>query len=193
MTNTEKEALILENSLIKRHKPRYNVQLKDDTAFLHLSINRNQAFPRIEVVRKPKKKRGIETFGPYHSAGALRKTLHVLNRHFYLRTCPDSVFRNRSRPCLEHQIGRCPGPCTLPYPQEEYSAHIEDATLFLQGKTKTLTTRIETKMLEASDALEFERAALYRDQLKAIEASLARQDVDRSKNKRSRTCCRRCS
>ena len=181
VTNSAKEALILENRLIKKHRPRYNIQLKDDTGFLHLSINRNIAFPRIEVVRKPKKKRGVQTFGPYHSSGALRKTLHVLNRHFYLRTCPDTVFRNRARPCLENQIGRCPGPCVLPVPQEEYDGHLDDAVLFLEGKTDSLTKRIERKMLEAADRLEFERAALHRNQLEAIEASLATQDVDRSK------------
>lgn len=181
VTNTEKEALILENRLIKKHRPRFNVQLKDDTAFLHLMIDQNQSFPRLQVVRKPKTKPGMISFGPYHSASAIRKTLHVLNRHFYLRTCPDTVFRNRSRPCLEYQIGRCPGPCTLPYPQEKYAAHIHDAILFLEGKTEALVERIEGKMLAASEELAFERAALYRDQLIAIEASLARQDVDQTR------------
>ncbi|NUN15838.1 MAG: excinuclease ABC subunit UvrC [Myxococcales bacterium] len=172
----EKEALILENELIKKHQPRFNVQLKDDKNFLHIRIDRAVPYPRIEVVRR-RKNDFAYYFGPYDSATAIRSTLRILQRHFYLRTCPDTVFRNRSRPCLEHQIKRCPGPCVLPYPAEKYQEQVHEVTLFLGGRGQELVSNLKTKMRQASDQMEFELAAHYRDQILAIERSLQQQHI----------------
>ena len=171
-----KEALLLENELIKRHQPRFNVKLKDDKNFLNIRIGKEHAFARLQVVRK-RKKDGADYFGPYHSATAIRATLKVINRHFQLRTCRDSDFARRTRPCLEHQIGRCPAPCVLPVAREEYQRHVDDVRLFLQGRADALSARLRAKMGAAAEALEFELAARYRDQLDAIERSLTPQKV----------------
>jgi len=171
-----KEALLLENELIKRHQPRFNVKLKDDKNFLNIRIGPEHAWPRLEVVRR-RKRDGADYFGPYHSATAIRNTLRVINRHFQLRTCRDSDFKNRARPCLEHQIGRCPAPCVLDVAPESYRESLADVKLFLSGRGEKLKKRLSDKMTAASEALEFELAARYRDQLHAIERSLAPQNV----------------
>ena len=120
ITANEKEALILENTLIKRHRPRYNIRLKDDKNYASLRVDTAHEWPRVEVVRKQKDD-GATYFGPYSSSGAVRRTLNVLNKHFQLRTCSDSVLSNRTRPCLQYQIKRCPGPCVFDIDQEEYT------------------------------------------------------------------------
>lgn len=171
-----KEALLLENELIKRHQPRFNVKLKDDKNFLNIRIGSEHPFPRLQVVRRRKKDKA-DYFGPYHSATAIRATLKVVNRHFQLRTCRDSEFARRTRPCLEHQIGRCPAPCVLPVDPVEYRKHVEDVKLFLDGRADHLVTRLKAKMDAAAEGLEFELAARYRDQLQAIERSLTPQKV----------------
>jgi len=171
-----KEALLLENELIKREQPRFNVKLKDDTNFLNIRIGKEHPFPRLQVVRR-RKKDGADYFGPYHSASAIRQALKVINRHFQLRTCRDTDFARRTRPCLEHQIGRCPAPCVLPVPLGEYQRQVDDVRLFLQGRAEALGTRLKAKMGAAAEALEFELAARYRDQLAAIERSLTPQKV----------------
>ena len=178
ITASEKEALILENTLIKAHKPRYNVQLKDDKSFLSLRVDKNQKWPRVEVIRSKgssKTKPGQRTFGPYSSAYAIRQTLQVLNKHFMLRTCPDHVLSNRSRPCLQYQIKRCPGPCVLPVDKERYQQDVHQAVMFLEGRGDELVERLREKMHRASEELEFELAARYRDQIQAIEKVLERQ------------------
>ncbi len=174
VTANEKEAIILENTLIKEHKPRYNVQLKDDKNFLSLRINMDHPWPRVEVVRKQKKD-GAKYFGPYHSASAIRRTLRVLNKHFRLRTCPDSVLNNRSRPCLQYQIKRCPGPCVFDLDRDEYMGHVRDAVMFLEGRGDELVDNLHTSMMQASEELEFELAAHYRDQIQAISKVLEQQ------------------
>jgi excinuclease ABC subunit C len=171
-----KEALLLENELIKRHQPRFNVKLKDDKNFLNIRIGAEHPFARLQVVRR-RKKDGADYFGPYHSATAIRQTLKVINRHFQLRTCRDSDFKRRTRPCLEHQIGRCPAPCVLPVSVEDYQRHVDDVRLFLLGRADALNARLKTKMQAAADALEFELAARYRDQLAAIARTLTPQKV----------------
>jgi excinuclease ABC subunit C len=177
LCSNDKEAVILENELIKKHQPRYNVELKDDKSFLHIRIDRSQPFPRLEVIRRPRKKDRAVLFGPYHSASAIRNTMRIVNRHFSLRTCPDNVFKNRSRPCLEYQIQRCPGPCVLPYPEEKYAEHIDDVVLFLSGKTGDLLKTLKRKMKDASGQMNYEVAAHHRDQIHAIEKSLTQQGV----------------
>lgn len=176
VSQNTKEALLLENELIKRHQPRFNVKLKDDKNFLNIRIGAEHAFPRLQVVRR-RKKDGADYFGPYHSATAIRQTLKVVNRHFQLRTCRDTEFARRTRPCLEHQIGRCPAPCVLPVDPAEYRRHVDDVKLFLDGRGDALRSRLEAKMTAAAENLEFELAARYRDQLGAIERSLTPQKV----------------
>ena len=171
-----KEALLLENELIKRHQPRFNVKLKDDKNFLNLRIGYEHAFPRLQVVRR-RKRDGADYFGPYHAASAIRATLKVVNRHFQLRTCRDTDFARRTRPCLEHQIGRCPAPCVLPIAPADYAKNIDDAKLFLAGRGEALLARLRGHMSAASNDLAFELAARYRDQIDAIERSLEPQKV----------------
>ncbi len=176
VTATEKEALILENELIKRHQPRFNVRLKDDKRFLHLRLASDQDFPRLQVVRRPQRD-GAQYFGPYASASSARQAIALINRHFQLRTCPDAVFRNRTRPCLEYQIHRCLGPCVLPVDPAEYASHVKDVALFLSGRRGELVGRLQGKMHAAAEAEDFERAARYRDHIHALQTSLEQQSV----------------
>jgi excinuclease ABC subunit C len=176
VTHTEKEALILENELIKRHQPRFNVELKDDKSFLHLRIDDRGDWPRIDVVRRPKKD-GARYFGPYHSAGKIRQTLKLVERHFQLRNCDDLSFKNRARPCLQYQIKRCPAPCVLAVDKAAYHAQVADVMLFLQGRHAELVDRLEAQMRAAAAEFAFERAAVYRDQVRAIRGSLEPQEM----------------
>lgn len=174
ITGTEKEALLLENELIKKHRPRFNVMLRDDKNFISLRLDVSKPFPRLEVVRRIKRD-GARYFGPYSSASSIRETLRVVNRHFQLRTCQDSVFANRRRPCLQYQIKRCPAPCVLDVPVEDYKRSVDDVSLFLSGKTDELTATLRARMKALASELRFEDAAMLRDQLVAIERSLEKQ------------------
>ncbi len=176
LVHNEKEALLLENELIKKHKPRFNVLLKDDKQYISLRLDRTQPYPRLEVVRRYQKD-GARYFGPYSSASAIRETLRIINRYFHLRTCTDHVLANRKRPCLLHQIGRCPAPCVYPVPEQEYRKSVDEVVLFLEGKAGELVEGLRSRMKQASSKLEFEEAARIRDQLLAIERSLERQKV----------------
>ena len=176
LTSNEKEALILENELIKRHQPRFNVELKDDKNFLHLRIDESAKWPRIEVVRRPRRD-GARYFGPYHSASKIRETVNIVERHFQLRTCDDLSFKNRSRPCLQYQIKRCPAPCVLAVDEDEYRRQTREVSLFLQGRLDDVVTRIDARMKEAAQRLAYEEAARYRDQLLAIKGSLESQHM----------------
>ncbi|QRK07997.1 excinuclease ABC subunit UvrC [Archangium violaceum] len=176
LVHNEKEALLLENELIKKHKPRFNVLLKDDKQYISLRLDRTQAYPRLEVVRKYQKD-GARYFGPYSSASAIRETLRIINRYFHLRTCTDHVLANRKRPCLLHQIGRCPAPCVYPVPEQEYRKSVDEVVLFLEGKAGELVDGLRARMKQAAGELKFEEAARIRDQLLAIERSLERQKV----------------
>jgi excinuclease ABC subunit C len=169
VTSSEKEATILENHLIKEQKPRYNVKLRDDKEYLSLRLSTVHEWPRLELVRKPKRD-GARYFGPYHSATAARRTLSVVEKHFKLRTCSDRELASRKRPCLEYQIKRCPGPCVLEVDRETYGAQVRAVALFLDGRHDELTAELKTRMKEASERLEFELAATYRDQLSAVES-----------------------
>lgn len=176
VTSNAKEALLLENTLIKKHRPRFNVMLRDDKNYLSLRIRRDQAWPRVELVRQIRSD-GALYFGPYHSAQSVRQTLTLLNRYFHLRTCPDHVLNNRQRPCLQYQIRRCPAPCVLPVDREAYLDDVDHAVLFLQRRQDELVPRLERAMLAASEDLAFELAGRYRDQLQAVQASLTTQDA----------------
>jgi excinuclease ABC subunit C len=176
VVSTEKEALLLENELIKKHRPRFNVQLRDDKNFLCLRLDTRHRFPRLETVRRPKRD-GARYFGPYASAASIRETLRVVNRFFQLRTCADHVLENRKRPCLLHQIGRCPAPCVLPVPEARYRESVEAVVLFLEGRSAPLLESLRGRMKAAAQRLEFEEAARLRDQVIALERSLERQAI----------------
>jgi excinuclease ABC subunit C len=176
ISQNPKEALLLENTLIKKHRPRFNFMLKDDKNYLSIRVDLEHEWPRVELVRQISKD-GARYFGPYHSAQNVRKTLNVLNRYFQLRTCPDTILNNRSRPCLQHQIKRCPAPCVLDISRDAYMDDVGHALLFLQGKQVELTEELVTQMMRAAEHMEFERAAHLRDQIKAIESSLTQQSA----------------
>ncbi len=178
VTRTEKEAVLLENELIKKHRPRFNVRLRDDKDFIVLRLDRRHPFPRIEVARaRQRKDDGARWFGPYSSASSIRETLRVMNRWFQLRTCTDHVFDHRKRPCILYQIHRCPAPCVYDFPREDYERSVEDAVAFLEGREGDLTERLQGRMREAAAAMRFEDAARVRDQLRAVERSLETQRV----------------
>jgi excinuclease ABC subunit C len=176
VTNTDKEAALLENQLIKSHQPKYNVKLRDDKEFLSLRLDPKKAWPRLEVVRRPKPD-GAQYFGPYHSATTARQTLRLVNRYFQLRTCTDTELRLRTRPCLQHQIKRCPAPCVLDVDADEYQAQVANVGRFLEGRHDELVRDLDERMKQASNDLEYERAAVYRDQLRAVERAREEQRV----------------
>jgi len=176
ITANEKEALLLENTLIKRHQPRFNVNLKDDKNFLVLRLDPKAEWPRLEVTRRLGDD-GAHYFGPYHSATSCREALRVVNRHFQLRTCTDHVLHNRRRPCLQYQIKRCPAPCVLPVAREQYDDQVRDVRLFLDGKSDELMSRLTARMKDAAARTDFEVAADIRDQIRALEVTLEEQQV----------------
>lgn len=176
VTSTEKEAAILENSLIKQYQPRYNVKLRDDKEFLNLRLDVAHAWPRLEVVRRPAND-GARYFGPYHSATAARRSLHLVNKHFQLRTCTDQELESRSRPCLQHQIKRCAAPCVYPVDRPWYEQQVRAVELFLGGRHDELSRELKRKMADAAEGMEFELAAIYRDQLRAVDALRSEQRV----------------
>ena len=178
VTRSEKEAVLLENELIKKHRPRFNIRLRDDKDFIVLRLDERHPFPRLEVRRAREPRRaGARYFGPYSSASSIRETLRVVNRHFQLRTCTDHVFDHRKRPCILYQIKRCPAPCVYDVPATEYRQSVEDAIEFLEGRESDLVGRLRGRMDEAAGALRFEDAARLRDQLQAVERSLEKQRV----------------
>ena len=176
VTYTDKEAALLENQLIKSHQPKYNVKLRDDKEYLSLRLDAKRPWPRLEVVRRPKPD-GAQYFGPYHSATSARQTLRLVNRYFQLRTCTDAEFRLRSRPCLQHQIKRCPAPCVLDIDEEEYRAQVTNVARLLDGQHDELVRDLDSRMKGASGEFEYERAAIYRDQIRAVERAQEEQRV----------------
>ncbi|HZV00924.1 MAG TPA: excinuclease ABC subunit UvrC [Planctomycetota bacterium] len=178
-THTDKEALLLENTLIKRHRPRFNVKLVDDKTFLSIEITTDEPFPRARLVRRPRRGKGI-VFGPYASASSVRETLRLIKRWFPLRTCSNAELRNRTRPCIEHQMGRCGAPCVGLQTPEDYAKVVDDVVLFLKGKDDTLLPRLKERMNDFAQKLQYEQAARLRDQIEAIEGTLERQRVARS-------------
>ena len=178
VTRSEKEAVLLENELIKRHRPRFNVLLRDDKDFIVLRVDRRHPYPRLEVARaRNRRDDGARWFGPYPSASSIRETLRVVNRWFQLRTCTDHVLSHRRRPCILHQIHRCPAPCVLDVPVEEYARSVDDAVAFLEGREGELLDRLRARMREQAAAFRFEEAARLRDQVRAVERSLETQRV----------------
>ncbi len=176
LTDNEKEALLLENSLIKTHRPRYNINLRDDKSYVSLRMTKHP-FPRLFITRKIIKD-GSQYFGPYASVADLRKTLKLLQQIFQIRDCTDSFFSNRSRPCLRHQIKRCSAPCVGDATSEGYEKQVRQASLFLKGEKGELVERLAREMEEASSALRYEEAAMIRDRIEAVEETLEPQSVE---------------
>lgn len=179
VTDNEKEALILEHTLIQRHLPRFNVRLKDDKSYLSIRIDPTVDWPKVHLVRRWRRD-GALYFGPYASSNAVRKTLRWIRRHFGLRSCTDPVFRSRTRPCLYYQIRECSGPCVDLITREQYAAKVQEVILCLRGKRDDLLARLRQEMLRASDDLQYERAAILRDQIRAIDETFEPQKIDRT-------------
>lgn len=177
VTRTETEALLLEANLIKRLRPRFNVLMRDDKSFPYILLTTNHPSPGLFKHRGARTKSG-EFFGPFASAGAVDRTIHALQRAFLLRSCTDSFFENRSRPCLMYQIKRCAGPCTNEVSKEDYAELVREAKAFLSGRSAKVQSEISAAMLAASDNLDFERAAIYRDRLTALSHVQTHQGIN---------------
>ena len=179
VTNSDVEALLLEHNLIKSHRPRFNVTLRDDKSFPYVHLSAHE-YPRLSFYRGSRKLPG-RLFGPYPSASAVHETLNQLHKLFRLRSCKDTFFANRSRPSLENQIGRCSAPCTALITPGDYARDVESAVLVLEGRAQDVTARLGRDMDRAAEALDFERAAALRDQLAALRNVQAHQVVTRAR------------
>lgn len=177
VTSTEVDALLLEHNLIKTQQPPYNILLRDDKSYPYIFLSSEDKFPRLSLHRGAKRKKG-QYFGPYPGAGAVRESLHFLQKVFKVRQCEDSYFKNRSRPCLQHQIDRCTAPCVDLVSKEEYDAQVESTTLFLRGKSRQLMVRLADDMEAAAAQLAYEKAAVYRDQLSQLQHVQASQGIE---------------
>lgn len=176
VTETEKESLILENQLIKKYRPRYNVDFRDDKAYFNIRIDAGSAFPKFQLVRKIQKD-GAFYFGPYPSSAASKETLRFLQPIFPLRTCSDHELKTRTRPCVEYQIKRCCGPCASLIDTEAYRKLVMEGVSFLEGKEKKLLKQLRVKMNTAAEALNFEEAAILRDRILAVQKTIEKQLV----------------
>ncbi len=176
VTASEQEALILELNLIKRHRPRYNVSLKDDKTFPYLKIDLNQDWPRVHITRRLEDNEG-RYFGPFASAKSVRQTLKVLKGIFPFHSCTRTITGTDTRPCLEYHISRCPGPCIGAVSKEEYAAVIKQVILFLEGKQEAIVRELKNQMKKASASLDFEKAALIRDQIQAVKRVVEGQRI----------------
>ena len=178
VTDTEKEALLLENTLIKKHRPRYNLNLKDDKTYFSLRIDPNEPFPRVTIIRK-RQQDGARYFGPYASAASAREVLRQIQRIFPLRHHPWKSCHQRSRPCLYHQLGQCSAPCHGKISEIDYQQLVTATIFFLEGKRQDLTSGFKQKMHQAAEKHEYEDAARWRDLLRAVETTLERQKMVR--------------
>ncbi len=176
VTHTEAEALLLENNLIKQHRPRYNVLLRDDKSYPHVYVSTEHPYPRLAFQRGARRGQG-RYFGPYASAGAVRDTLNLLQKLFRVRQCEDSFFRSRTRPCLQYQIGRCTAPCVGQVTRAEYLEDVQHAIQFLDGQANEVVETLIARMEFAAQELDYERAALHRDQIQTLRRISERQYV----------------
>ena len=177
VTTTEVDALLLEHNLIKTHKPPYNILLRDDKSYPYIFLSSEDEFPRIAMHRGAKRRKG-QYFGPYPSSGAVRESMHFLQKVFKVRQCEDSYFNNRSRPCLQYQIDRCSAPCVDVVTQEDYAQQVESTRLFLSGKSQELMVRLADDMEQAAAQLSYEKAAVYRDQISQLQHVQASQGIE---------------
>jgi len=175
-THTETEALLLENNLIKAHRPRYNIVLRDDKSFPYIYLSSDETFPRLAFHRGPRRGKG-RYFGPFASAGATRETLNLLQKLFRVRQCESSFFRNRSRPCLQHQIERCTAPCVGLVDAQSYADDVRHAVMFLEGKSEAMIDELVARMEKASQTRDYEAAARYRDQIVSLRRVQERQYI----------------
>ncbi|MBT8128350.1 MAG: excinuclease ABC subunit UvrC, partial [Gammaproteobacteria bacterium] len=180
VTHTESEALLLENNLIKEYRPRYNVLLRDDKSYPYIYVSDRDKYPRIDLHRGARKKPG-RYLGPYPNAGAVRETINLLQKTFRIRQCVDSYFRNRSRPCLQYQIKRCTAPCVDLISEQAYHQDIKHALLFLEGKSSQVIEELVDTMETAAEKKNFEKAAVYRDQISTLKRITERQHVSAEK------------
>lgn len=176
LTKTEVEAFLLEASLIKKHRPKYNIRLKDDKSYPYIQLTMQNEYPRLYLARKVKKD-GSLYFGPYTSGGAVFGTIRFLNRLFKIRDCTDSIFKSRTRPCMTHQIGRCTAPCVNLISKDDYCQDLEGAKEFLKGRSRKLVKDLEKKMLFAASEEKFEVAAKMRDSMTAIKSIIEKQTI----------------
>ncbi len=176
ITHTEGEALLLESNLIKEHRPRYNVLLRDDKSYPYIYVSNQDPFPRIVMHRGAKRGKG-KYLGPFPNAGAVRDSLNFIHKLFRIRQCEDSYFKNRSRPCLQYQIKRCTAPCVGYISEDQYQQDIHHALMFLEGKSTQLVDDIVVQMEQASKNLEFEKAAEYRDQIRMLQKVVEKQYI----------------
>ena len=168
VTATEADALLLENTLIKQHHPRYNILLRDDKSYPYIYASTHQTYPGLSFYRGRKRRKG-RTFGPYASVGALRDTLNILQKLFRARQCSDSFFRNRSRPCLQYQIKRCTAPCVGYITPEDYRADVDLTLRFLEGRNEEVMRDLTARMDQASEGLDYEQAAEWRDRIQSLQ------------------------
>jgi excinuclease ABC subunit C len=177
VTSTEVDALLLEHNLIKTQQPPYNILLRDDKSYPYIFLSSEDKFPRLSLHRGARRIRG-KYFGPYPSAGAVRESLHFLQKVFKVRQCEDSYFRNRSRPCLQYQIDRCTAPCVDLVSEEEYAGQVENTAMFLRGKSTELMVRLADDMEKAAAEMAYEKAAVLRDQLAQLQHVQASQGIE---------------
>ncbi len=177
VTSTEVDALLLEHNLIKTQQPPYNILLRDDKSYPYIFLSTQDAYPRLSLHRGTRRRKG-RYFGPYPSAAAVRESLHFLQKVFKVRQCEDSYFRNRSRPCLQHQINRCSAPCVDLVSAQEYTQQVENTSLFLQGKSNELMVILADDMEQAAAELAYEKAAVLRDQLAQLQHVQASQGIE---------------
>jgi excinuclease ABC subunit C len=177
VTGSEAEALLLESNLIKKFRPRFNVMLKDDKSFPYILIRRDHPWPQL-VKHRGARQTGGDYFGPFASAGAVNRTLYALQRAFPLRSCSDAIFANRTRPCLQYQIKRCTAPCTKYIEHDEYEALVGEVRDFLSGRSRQVQENLSQRMEQASAELDFERAAVFRDRIKALTQIQSHQSIN---------------
>jgi len=177
VTSTEVDALLLEHNLIKQHQPPYNILLRDDKSYPYIFLSSEDKYPRLSLHRGAKKKKG-SYFGPYPSASAVRDSLHFMQKVFKVRQCEDSYFRNRSRPCLQHQIDRCSAPCVNAVSDTDYARQVESTSLFLKGKSQELMVRLADDMELAARDSQYEKAAVFRDQISQLQHVQASQGIE---------------
>ncbi len=180
VTETETEALILEQNLIKKHRPAFNILMRDDKSYPYILLTDKDQWPRLSFHRGPKKHKGTY-FGPYPSVNSVRDSMSLLQRVFKVRQCEDSFFKNRSRPCLQYQINRCSGPCVDLATEEDYKTSVELTRKYLEGKSDEITKQLEQQMDRASDEMQYERAAEVRDQIKALRQVQAQQVIEKGR------------